>query len=120
MAAVDKDILDTADQVAGQVMYALYNGEGPARPIMLALAAERARKSATKTTWGWDAKEAIRRAPNYHEHVGLSAPDAFARIRALVDAAEANRGPRYLVAHIKELATCLPCYPSATQVAEAA
>jgi len=120
MAAIDKDILDTADQVAGQVMYALYNGEGPARPIVLALAAERARLSATSTTWGWDAKEAIRRAPNDHEHTGLCAEDAKDRMHALVDAAyDIGYGGR-LMDHFSDLVTCLPCRRSATQVAEAA
>jgi hypothetical protein len=64
----------------------------------------------------WSAEKAIRRKPNDYEHIGLSAPKALARIRSLVDAAEARRGAGYLVDHIRELAPCLPCWPASTQV----
>lgn len=67
----------------------------------------------------WNAEKAIRRMPNRYEHVGLSAPDALARIRALADACE-KYGPGYVVDHVKELAPCLFFRLSATQVAEAA
>ena len=71
-------------------------------------------------TMKWNAEKAISRIPNRHEHIGLSAPDSLARIRALVDEAEKLRCSGYLVEHVKELAICLTFWPSASQVAEAA